>query len=109
MSATLSISTAARMIHKNAPDDLRAQGKEMHTGFAANASRAKQFHIRLVCQGRGFERLIRAAAPEMLPGYTSQLGVNHRYEIAKRLIIAVRPGNKQPADVLGTIERHDGC
>jgi hypothetical protein len=64
------------MVNKNASDDLGAQGKEVHAVFALDTFCVNQFEISLICQSRGFERLIRDAPAKVPSSYPAHLGVN---------------------------------
>ena len=66
------------MIHKKAPDDLRAQSKEMQTVFALDAAGANQFEICLIDQSGGLQGVV--AARQMHSGNSSKLGVDDWYQ-----------------------------
>jgi hypothetical protein len=67
------------MIHKKAPDDLRAQSKEMQTVFALDAAGANQFEICLIDQSGGPQCVV--AARQMHSGNSSELWVNNWYQV----------------------------
>jgi hypothetical protein len=68
------------MVYENMPDDLCAEGKELHTAFAADAVRANQFEIRLIHHGCGLKCVSRKSAGEVLPRNSLQFWVDEGHQ-----------------------------
>jgi hypothetical protein len=90
------------MIHKEAPNDLRAQGKEVQSVFTAETAHAEQPEIQLIYQGGGLQSMIRSAAAQVLSRNSTELRVNQRHKAVDGLLVAVAPRDEQAGDVLWT-------
>jgi hypothetical protein len=86
------------MIHENSPDNLRAEGEEMHAAFAADTSRTNQFEVSLIGQGGRLQGVAGPAPSQVPPGNSAQFGVNEGHQAAERLFISAAPSGNQPAD-----------
>jgi hypothetical protein len=91
-SASLGISTVARVIHENSPDDLRTESEEMHAAFAGDTSRAYQFEVSLIRQSARLQAVPDLASSQVPPGNSAQLGINNGHQAAERLLISAAPG-----------------
>src|SRR5258708_37560469 len=98
-STSLGIPTIARVVHENAPDDLRTECEKVHAAFAADAPCAHQFEVSLVSQGGRLQGLARRTTSQVPPSNSPQLGVNERHQAVERLFISSAPGGDQPANI----------
>src|SRR4029077_687411 len=103
LAAALGIATAARMVHQNSPDDLRADGEKVYAVFAANAARSNQLEASLIGDSGRFQRVAGVPAGQLSPGDSPQVRVNSGHQAAKRLFITTAPGGDQSADVPWTL------
>src|SRR5438270_13643312 len=93
VAAALGRLTAARVIDKNASDDLRAQREKVHPILAVDAAGARQLQIGLVGQCRRLQTLARGAAAQVPPGNAPQLRIKKRRQTVERHFVAIVPGD----------------
>jgi len=67
-STPFGVPAAARMIHKNVADDLRAQGKELHPAFTVDVMPTHQFEVGLIHQGCRLEGMTGDSAGQVFAG-----------------------------------------
>src|SRR3989442_1098831 len=70
--SSLGVPAAARVIHQNAPDDLRAQAEKLHAALTLDAPRADEFEISLIGQGGRFESVRSGLTAEVLSGDSAE-------------------------------------
>src|SRR5438876_6864301 len=99
VAATLGRLTAARVVDKNASDDLRAQREKVHPILAADAAGAGQLQISLIGQRLRLQTLARRAAAQVPPGNAPQFRIKKRGQTVERHFVAIVPGDEQAADV----------
>ena len=85
----------ARMVHQNAPHELRRNPVELGAVLPASSLLINQAKIGLVNQGSGLQRVIRSLAPQVVSRQTSQFALDQRHELVEgRLVTTAPPGQK---------------
>src|SRR3954462_11465351 len=98
MATALGIPTAARIVHQNSPDDLRAEGEKVDAVLATNPTRSKKLKKSFIGQSGRLKRMAGGAAPQVPPRDSAEFRIYGRHHLAKCLFIAIVPGEEQLTD-----------
>jgi hypothetical protein len=91
------------VVHQDAAHQLGGEAKEMRTVLPRRSALVDEPHVKLVNQGRRYERVIRTFPPQLFRGYPAQLTVHQREQSLEGLFIPVGPLQQQACDLSGRL------
>ena len=81
----------ARVIHQDAPDQLRGHAEEMGAVLPVDAALVDQPQVGFVHQGGGLQGVVGPFAPQVPAGQALEFAVDQRREALERLLVAIAP------------------